>query len=156
MNPILRRLKQFSKPHSIHLEAQHIPEVQKATFEYAIVYRPVMFCLTPVNENYVKEFFRNKIDWDSVVKAYNQYQSMALSLNVHLHFSRLPNVLSVKEKLMQVNEASNWLFQNCHVKSKMLCIGWFNKEDGIRDDTVGMKVVKLTDFRVVHDYNLIL
>lgn len=162
LKQVVASLRKIGKPLSIHCEALHIPTVERALMQFLYDRsranrRPTLFCLTPVNQLYVEGLFGqvNSGYEERLQRIYTRLQLLGYSVQLHVHFTRIPGLLSVEAKEDLVCHGLEWM-ESMGLKPSMLVLGWGSNEKGLEQiaKQLRLRLVKPADYRVVHDYEL--
>lgn len=157
LNQIIHAIKVRGKPLCIHCEAQHIPKFQQSLNHFLLKHNVSLYCITPVNKTFVEAHFGKVTDNFSreLERTYLSLLEIGHSINLHVHLTVLPNLLSCVEKERMICDAHQWMV-NIGLKPTELVLGWFNKEDGIEEisQKLGLRLVRESEQRTIHDYQL--
>lgn len=157
---IIRSVRVFNKPLGMFCEVQHIPKFQVALIEFLSRNNPStrLFCITPVNRRYVEGTFGNVgEDFECRLKnAYLRLQQMGFKIQLHVHLTRVPNLLSLKEKRQMISDAYSWM-KSMNFNPTELFLGWLPKEGCIEKiaEELGINLPNNNDYKFMHDYELL-
>lgn len=158
-------VKMVAKPLSIHCEVQHIPQFQVALKNFLFQhknrygYAPILYCVTPVNKAYVEGLF-GSVNEDFAETLENAYLSLKedyYNIQLHVHLTRKPNLLSFQQKKQVVLNAYEWM-RNIGVYPTELVLGWWSNESDIETvgNQLGLRLMRKDSYRVIHDYELVM
>ncbi len=150
------------KPLSVHVEAIVFPEIWEKVKLLALSGKVKRwYIMTPANYTYLKSFFNLKISKkemaDIMEKRYKWLINNNQKLELHVHLNRIMNI-SKNEQERLIRESMEWGEKNLGIRFKEFVPGWwmYNKDTEDILKKYNLKKIKKTDFRAIHDYDLIL
>lgn len=113
--------------------------------------------MTPTNKPYVEGNF-GPVDGDydkKLEQAYLSLHQKGYLIQLHVHLSKVPNMLPFSHKKDVISAAYRWM-RDIGLDPTELVLGWWNNEEGVDKiaEQLGLRLVKRSEYRVVHDYEI--
>lgn len=144
---------------SVHTETIHDKWVWKGIKKYSSKHKAIWFVFTPENIDYVKAqagFKGTKKDYEKIIlERYKWLQRHGQEIQLHIHLTMYPELISKTEKEKTIKKAYNWLVSNGFNPTKIVFGWWIYDDDMVNiSERLGLKVVGYYDYKHLHDYDL--
>jgi hypothetical protein len=144
---------------TIHVEASHLDEIWNKLLNHINGKKPLCYVLTPANYEYIKSTFGTELTKEQLSKIlkdrYTKLKQIGCKINLHIHLSMFPGLMSNKEKERIIKEAYTW-FNSSIGKPNEVLFGWYESDefsDKIAEN-LGLKIRKDRHFHI-YDYWLV-
>jgi hypothetical protein len=111
----------------VHVEAPHI--FGEKLKKHLIKYKSKCYCITPVNYGYINSFFGINIserDFRNYLKRYYlSLKKAGINLQLHVHLSMFPKVLSYRKKEEMIKESYDFFVNDLGIIPKEIVFGWY-------------------------------
>lgn len=156
---VVSALRTVHKPLSVHCEALHISRVEYGLKGFLKEQESVvpLFCVTPSNKSYVQGTFGpvGKSYVQKLEACYLRLRELGNPIQLHVHLTLVPNVLSWQKKFDLVYQGLKWM-RSIGLSPTELALGWWMGDRDLVDIALRLelRLVEWNDYRVVHDYEL--
>jgi len=134
----------------VHVESPHYnPE---ALVGYCKKYKPKCFCITPVNYEFLNSEYSAGMNRDQLAqflkKLYPRMKEAGADLQLHVHVSWLPALVSKEKKRVMIEDAVRFFRNELGIVPSEIIFGWFawDTEMEIISKDLGLKVVKWSPY----------
>jgi len=161
INKLYRNLVVIGKPLTVHTEAVALDSAWKEVRKHALsgkVYK--WYVMTPANYEYSKLFLNLKMSKKEYSKLLKERYLWLLAnkqrLALHVHLSPIMNI-DHKEQEKLIKEAVRWMKKELRLNVKEMVPGWWMSNDNTKKilNKLGIRIVKFSEYRSVHDYDWI-
>ena len=157
----LKNLVVAFKPLSVHTEAIALDEVWEKTKKLALSGKVKRwYIMTPANYNYTKEMLNLKISkkqYSNILKKrYKWLLAHEQNIQLHIHLNKFKRI-SKQEQEKLFKESIDWMKNEFGMKFTEFVPGWWidNKDTIAILKKYKLRKPKFTEFKYIHDYDLI-
>jgi len=149
----LRFLNNLFGKKIIHLETPHIHG--EKLLKHLKKYRDCkVYCLTPINYDFVNVEFGLKLSKKQYQKFLIEYYSKLkkdCNLQLHVHLNQYPENLSNHQKEKMIKEAYSFFINQLKIKPTEIVFGWYASDKSSEDIAIslGLKIIR----RHLHIYD---
>jgi len=158
---IINNLRVIGKPLTVHAEAIVLDNVWEEVKKLALSRKiKTWYVVTPANYNYLKEFLNikmNKKKFSSTLEErYKWMLNHSQKLELHVHLNIIMNITKVKQEKL-IKESIEWANNKLGIRFSEFVPGWWTDNFETREilRKYNLKRIKRTDFKSMHDYDLI-
>ena len=136
----------------IHIEAPHL--FKGKLLSYLQKNKSKCYCICPINFEYVMSNFggvesENELK-QKLKKIYLKFKEMGIFLQLHVHISMYPQMVSYKKKKRLIEGAYNFFLKELEIRPKEIVFGWwaYDQECQRICKRLNLKIINKKEFHI--------